>query len=86
MRKTLMKNLYVAVITTCLTLACSGTSVRANGQIGSGSFTDPLPSPTTTAAPGGGVLGSGNAISGPDTGGSSNVMSAIGEFLIDLFG
>ncbi len=85
MNKT-FRYLSTAVIAACLALALSGSNARANGQFGSGTFTDPPPPPTTTAAPGGGGLGSGSAISGPDTGGSSNVMSAIGEFLLDLFG
>ncbi len=85
MNKTL-KYLWTAVITACLALALSGSNARANGQLGTGNFTDPLPPPVTTAAPGGGGLGSGSASNGPDAAGSSNIVSDIGDFLISLFG
>ena len=86
MRKTISKYFATAVITACLTLALSGTTAKASGYLVAGAGrTD---ASTAAVAPGGLTLSGGRV--DPSTTGtasdSGNILDAIGEFFIGLFG
>jgi hypothetical protein len=86
MRKIFKTYFTIAITTGCLMLALSGTTARANGQLGSGLRTDPTPvtadcngqmgtgsrcETTATATTTGGMgYGSGNRTDTDDSGGT----------------